>query len=557
MDKTEQGLSRLQQSIDHYQTADRFWAEHCGDYAFKTACTNMGSSLTYAELDTHAQHLAAYLQNCTQLEPGDRIAIQLPNVLQYPVIVQAAWRAGLVIVNTNPLYTATETIHQYNDAGVKAVVILANNAKMLEEVVPSTDVKLVLVTQLADLHPLPRRLFINLAAKFIRKIVPRYKLKCAVNLRDAFIQGEDSSLKKVELGPDSPALIQYSVGTTGVPKGALITHRNLLGNLLQIRERFNDFFVPGEEIAIAPLPLYHIYSFTFNCLFLPAYGAHIVLITNPRDTSGFVNELGRWPFSIFSGLNTLFVSLCQNSNFRQLDLTELKLTLSGGMALTQSVSEEWQRITGCSIIQGYGLTEASPVVAVDNPDSFCSGTVGKPLPYTEVRIVDELGNEMGPGESGEVYVRGPQVMPRYWNSDDQVPDKEGWLATGDIGSFTENGFLKIIERKKDIIKISGFPVYPNEIENMISNHPDIIECAVVGLPDETCGQVIKLFAVSSNHRLSVKQLRDYCRERLTSYKVPKLVEFRSHLPKSNVGKVLRRTLLEEEVTRMQKLRKHI
>lgn len=550
-------LQHLEQEICSYSNLTELWEHACQDFAYKDAYTNLGATISYAELDEFATQLASYLQNCTALEVGDRIAIQLPNSLQYPVAVIAALRAGLVIVNTNPLYTAEETEQQFNDAGVKAVIVMANSAHMLEEVLPKTSVTTVLVTNLADLHPFPRRLIVNYTARFIRKIVPRYKIRGAVSLREALAKGSNFTLRPVETDAEQPALIQYTVGTTGQPKGAVLSHRNLIANVLQLKSRLPESLRMGEEIAIAPLPVYHIYGFILNCLVMPLLGAQIVLITNPRDTSGFVNELGRWDFTVFSGINTLFVSLCRHPVFGQLDMTRLKLTLSGGMALTRSVSDEWESLTGCPVIQGYGLTEASPVVAVGEPHDYHFGSVGKPLPLTEIRVVGEQGEDLCSGETGELYVRGPQVMTGYWRDDQAIPDAEGWLATGDVARIAEDGSLRIVDRKKDIINISGFPVYPNELENIISSHPDVIECAVIGLPDESCGEVIKLFVVTSNRRLSVKQVREYCRERLTSYKVPRLVEFRTHLPKSNVGKVLRRTLLEEELNRIQKMRKRM
>lgn len=547
---------QLQNSINSYSRIDQLLVENCQKYSDKTAYTNMGSSLTYQQLEAHARNLAAFLQNYPGLQPGDRVAIQLPNVLQYPVVVQAIWRAGLVIVNTNPLYSANEMIQQYRESGVKAVIILANDAKLLEEVIPSTEVKLVLVTQLADLHPISRRLYINFAAKLIRKIVPKYRLKNSITLRDALFKGERYSLESINTNAESPAMVQYTVGTAGKPKGVLISHRNLIANFFQVRSRLEENLAESEEIAIAPLPLFHIYSFTIHCLILPSFGAHAVLITNPKDTSGFITEMARWPFTIFSGLNSTFVELCQENQFRLIDFTTLKITLSGGMALMKSVSEEWHSITGCRIMQGYGLTEASPVVAVSNPACFLTETVGKPLPLTQIKIMGD-GCELSAGETGEIYVKGPQVMDSYWLEASPPTVKEGWLATGDIGTVTNEGQLKIIERKQDVIEVSGFSVYPSELENVISSHPDIVESAIIGLPDEECGQLLKLFVVASNHRLTVKQVRDYCRERLTNYKVPRLVEFRAELPKSNVGKVIRRQLLSEELTRIQKLRKHI
>lgn len=556
LDKDQSAQHAMATAIEQYTSLDQYWSQHCAPYNERVAYTNMGASITYAELDRYARDFAAFLQHSPQLKAGDRIAIQLPNILQYPVIVQAAWRAGLVVVNTNPLYSVTDTIRQFNDADVKAVVILANNAASLETVLPGTGVKLVIVTQLADLHPLPKRLYINLKARFIRRIVPKYCRRKVVHFRRALFQGARLPVRINTRSLDDLAMIQYTVGTTGRPKGAMLSHRNLVANLHQLQSRFDHVLVEGEEIAMAPLPLDHIYSFTFHCLFLPAYGTHVVLITNAADTDGFVNEMARWPFTIFSGLNSLFVTLCQYAPFRQLDLSTLRLTFSGGMALTRSADEYWQKVTGCQILQGYGLTESSPVVAASDPAEYQDGTVGKPLPMTDVRIIGENGELLCSGEYGEIQIKGPQVMQGYWRGTAQDLQPQGWFATGDIGRVTEQGLLKIVERQCDVINVAGFPVYPNELENIISSHADIQECAVIGLPDDEEGTVLKLFVVASNHQLSVKLIRDYCRERLTYYKVPRLVEFREHLPQSSVGKTLRRQLLEEELARIKKLRRH-
>ena len=550
-------LSQLKDAIESFSSLPDYIDHYCSEQSEKNAYANMGGVLSYADLQRYSINFAAYLQNETDLIPGDRIAIQLPNLLQYPVVVMGALRAGLVVVNTNPLYTTEETIEQFNGAGVTAVIILSNSAHMFEDVLPATDVHTVIVTQMADLHPLPRRLLINCMARYIRKIVPRYKLSGSISFRYALKRGSRLTLKKRPFSPEATALIQYTVGTMGTPKAAQLSHRNLIANALQVRSRLTEICRENEEIAIAPLPLYHIYSFTLNLLVLPAFGAQIVLITNPRDTSGFVNELARWKFTFFSGLNTLFVSLCQSTQFQQLDLSSLKVTISGGMALTRSVSEQWETITGCEITQGYGLTEASPVISVSVPGDQPFGSVGCPLPLTEVKVLGEQLDELCSGETGELYVRGPQVMSGYWGDDTSVDDEDGWLATGDIARVCDDGSIRIVDRKDDIINISGFPIYPNELENVISSHPAISECAAVGLPDEVSGEIIKLYVVTHDKRLSVKEVREYCRERLTSYKVPRLVEFRTHLPKSNVGKVIRRALLEEEISKAQKLRRHL
>ncbi len=544
------------ESVDYgsYRTLIDVFDQSCAKYAELPAYSNLGRTLTYAELDQSVRDFAAWLQQRAGLQPGDRIAIQLPNLIQYPVALFAALRVGLIVVNTNPLYTAEEMEHQFRDAGVKALVVLANMAHQVEKILHRTSIETVIITQVGDAQPPARRLLINTVLKHVKRMVPDYHLPGAVSWVRAMKEGSRLELEPVALNGEDTALLQYTGGTTGVAKGAMLSHRNILANMLQVKDLLASVTHAGKETAIAPLPLYHIYSFTLNCMLMMDIGSHVVLITNPRDIPAFVKELRKWQFSIFSGLNTLFVALCKNPQFRDLDFSHLKLTLSGGMALTGAAAQRWQQQTGCEVVEGYGLTETSPIVSVNPPDAIRPGTIGLPIPFTEVRLVDEEGMTVPAGGVGELCVRGPQVMSGYWQQADetrQVLSGDGWLKTGDIAEIQEDGYIRIVDRKKDMINVSGFNVYPNELEEIIAGHPDIEECVVVGLPDERCGELIKLFVVSRNPLLSVKEIRDYARERLTSYKVPSQVEFRSELPKTNVGKVLRRSLRDEELAKLQ------
>ncbi|MEH6627387.1 MAG: AMP-binding protein [Motiliproteus sp.] len=547
-------------SIDFgsYQTLLDVFDHSCRRYGDLPAYSNLGKTLSFNELNGSVRDFAAYLQHKSGLKPGDRIAIQLPNLIQYPVALFAALRVGLVVVNTNPLYTADEVEHQFNDAGVKAVIVLANMAHLIEKVMPRTQLQTVIVTELGDAQPPARRLIINAMVKHVKKMVPDYKIANAVSYISAMKEGAQLSLNPVELKRDDLALLQYTGGTTGVAKGAMLSHGNILANMLQVKGLLESNTQAGRELAIAPLPLYHIYSFTLNCMLTMEIGCHVVLITNPRDIPAFVRELRKWKFTIFSGLNTLFVALCKNQQFKELNFDDLKLTLSGGMALTEAAATRWQRVTGNEVIEGYGLTETSPIATVNPPGRVQQGTIGLPIPSTEVRLLDDDDLEVPRGGVGELCVRGPQVMMGYWNQPEEtalVLSADGWLRTGDIAQIQDDGYIRIVDRKKDMINVSGFNVYPNELENIICGHPEIDECVVIGLPNEHSGELIKLFVVSNNSYLSVKEVRDYARERLTAYKVPSQVEFRSELPKTNVGKVLRRSLREEEIAKMQQAHK--
>ncbi|MDY7115378.1 AMP-binding protein [Halomonas sp. SSL-5] len=536
--------------MEAYRSVTDIFHAAVGKYADKPAFSCMGQTLSFADLDRLSGDFAAWLQHETPLQPGDRIAIQLPNVLQFPVAVFGAMRAGLVVVNTNPLYTEREMAHQFKDAGAKAIVILANMADKLERILERTDIQHVVVTELGDLHDFPRRPLINLVVKHVKKLVPAFRLPGHTPLRRALKEGAARQHRDVERDLDDVAALQYTGGTTGLAKGTMLTHRNLVANMLQAGQAIGPGLDHGHEVVVAPLPVYHIYTFTVNCLFLMETGNHSLLITNPRDLPGFVKELRKVPFTAFIGLNTLFNALCHRDDFRSLDFSRLHLTISGGMALTKAVAESWKQVTGCDIAEGYGLTETSPVVSFNPVDAIQLGTIGKPVAGTRVKVVDADGNDLAFGEPGELCVQGPQVMKGYWNRDDetaQVIDAGGWFHTGDIAVLQEDGYIRIVDRKKDMILVSGFNVYPNEIEDVVAQHPDVLESAAVGIPDEASGEAIKLFVVPrGSAEIDAEALRAWCKKELTGYKVPRTVEVRDELPKTNVGKVLRRQLRDEE-----------
>ncbi|WP_445010221.1 AMP-binding protein [Vreelandella stevensii] len=540
------------EGLEQYDSVTDVFHSAVKRFAQKPAFTCMGKTLSFADLDRLSADFAAWLQHETDLEPGDRIAIQLPNVLQFPVAVFGALRAGLVVVNTNPLYTEREMAHQFKDSNAKAILILANMADKLEKVLDKTDIKHVLVTQLGDLHDVPKRWLINAVVKHVKKMVPAYSLPSAVGFRDALKKGASLTHRPVNRTQEDLAALQYTGGTTGMPKGAMLTHRNLVANMLQARSAIGEHLTDGEELVIAPLPVYHIYTFTVNCLFLMETGNHSLLITNPRDLPAFVKELKGLPFTGFIGLNTLFNALCNRDDFRQLDFSKLKLTISGGMALTKAAAQRWEETTGCPIAEGYGLTETSPIVSFNPNDAIQLGTIGKPVAGTAVKVVDSEGNDVPFGEPGELCVQGPQVMKGYWQREDETRnsiDEQGWFHTGDIAVLQDDGYIKIVDRKKDMILVSGFNVYPNEVEDVVAAHPDVLEVAAVGVADENSGEAIKLFVVSKNSQLDAETLRAWCKKELTAYKVPKYVEFRDELPKTNVGKVLRRQLRDQEANK--------
>jgi len=526
----------------------------CARFGDRPAFTCLGQTLSIGDIDKLSARFASYLQNHTGLQPGDRIAVQLPNVLQYPVVVFGALRAGLVVVNTNPLYTRRELKHQLNDSGAKALVVLANIADTASRVVPETGVEKVIVSEIADLHSPVKRILINSVAKYIKKMVPEFSFANQVDFREAMSLGAGRPHGDVQRAPDDIAVLQYTGGTTGVAKGAMLTNRNLVANMEQVREALGDSMREGKELYVAPLPLYHIYAFTIHCMCLFATGSHSLLIPNPRDIPAFVKTLKGVRFTGFCGLNTLFNGLMRNPEFAELDFSKLHTTASGGMALTRDTAKRWEEMTGCVVTEGYGLTETSPVVSFNPADAVQMGTVGVPVPNTEVKVIDENGNDLPNNSPGELCVRGPQVMKGYWQRPEATAesiDSEGWFRTGDMALIQDDGYIKIVDRKKDMIIVSGFNVYPNEIEDVVSTHDKVAEAAAIGVPNDKSGEQVKLFVVKSDPSLTEEEVIAYCRENMTAYKVPKQVEFREDLPKTNVGKILRRELRDEELKKIE------
>ncbi|MEH6651939.1 MAG: AMP-binding protein [Motiliproteus sp.] len=525
---------------------ERAWQRYPEHIAF----SNLGSDLSYCELDQKSRDFAAYLQCSTVLQPGDRFAIQLPNLLQYPIVLFGALRAGLVVVNISPQQNVDELQHQLCDSGAKGLLLQACAASQLETVIEQTKLNTVIVTEQGDALPNWKRFFVNASARYLKTGVPAYhQLPGAVDYCHVMQQGSRLAFSSLEISGADLALLQYSGGTTALSKAAMLTHHNLLANLIQVKLALNGVTEPGCETVIAPLPLYHLYSFTVSCMLMLEIGAKVVLISDSQDTNAFIHELKRHEFTIFSGSNTLFSDLCQQSAFSSLRFDRLKLTISGGMALNPAVAECWQQLTGCSILEGYGLAETAPIISVNPPAAARLGSIGLPVAGTEIRLVDDDGAEVPVGGSGELCVRGAQVMQGYWKQPQQtaqVFDDDGWLRTGDIASIGERGYLTLVDRKKDVINVSGFSVYPSELEQVISAHPDVDDCVVVGVPGFEQGEQVKLYLVSANPDLTVQQIRQHCRERLTAYKIPSQVEFRKELPRSAVGKVLRRALRDAE-----------
>ena len=541
---------------DQYPNIQAVLKESCQRFADKPAFSNMGKTITYGELYELSGNFAAYLQQNTDLQPGDRIAVQLPNVLQYPVVVFGALRAGLVVVNTNPLYTAREMEHQFNDSGAKALVSLANMAHLAEQVLPKTGIKTVIITEVGDMLSPLKRLLVNSVVKHVKKMVPAYNLPQAVKFTAAMAKGRGQSVKEAAPANGEIAVLQYTGGTTGVAKGAMLTHRNLIANMLQVKALMGSEMSEGSEVLIAPLPLYHIYAFTFHCMAMMLIGGHNVLITNPRDLPAMTKDLAKYKFTGFVGLNTLFVALCNNDDFRKLDFSTLKATFSGGMALQLATAERWKQVTGCSICEGFGMTETSPVASVNPFSNIQIGTIGIPVPSTVCKVINDEGVEQPLGSIGELCVKGPQVMKGYWQrqeATDEILDAEGWLKTGDIAVIQDDGYMRIVDRKKDMILVSGFNVYPNELEDVLATLPGVLQCAAIGVPDEKSGEAIKIFVVVKPGETLTKELvMEHMRANVTGYKVPKAVEFRDVLPTTNVGKILRRELRDEELKKLGK-----
>ncbi len=545
--------SKVAHEIDtnRYPSIIDLYDESVQKFRDRTAFINMGASLTYDELNYLSADFAAFLQNIAGLQKGDRIAIQMPNLLQYPIVLFAALRAGLVVVNTNPLYTAREMKHQFCDAGVKAIVILANSAHLLEQIIKDTPIETVVVTEVGDMLGFPKSLVVNSMVKYVKKMVPAYDLPNAYSWFEAMDYGADSSFQPVKVEPEDLAFLQYTGGTTGVAKGAMLTHRNIIANALQIFEWMRPRLIEGNETAVCALPLYHIFSLSVNALAMMAYGATNLMITNPRDIPGFIKTLRKNPFTLFVGLNTLYNALMNHPDFTKIDFSGLKISVAGGMALQRTVAEKWLQLTKSPLVEGYGLTETSPVACVNPIDGTDrAGTIGIPVPSTDIKLVDSDGNEVKFGEPGEICIRGPQVMKGYWQRPDEtakVLSEDGWLRTGDVGIMDEDGFIRIVDRIKDMILVSGFNVYPNEIEEVVSSHPKVLEVAAVGVPDPHSTEAVKVFIVPKDKSLTKEEVIQHCKNSLTGYKVPRHVEFREDLPKSNVGKILRRELRQSGV----------
>ncbi len=517
-------------------------------YASKPAFTNMGKTITFSRLDQLSTQFASYLQNELKLSKGSRVALMMPNLLQYPVALFGILKAGMIAVNVNPLYTARELRHQLNDSGTSAIVIIENFASTLAKIIDETNITQVITTQLGDLLSFPKAHLVNFAVKHVKKMIKPFDLPGRHHFKQALQKGSQHRFQPVDVRGGDAAFLQYTGGTTGVAKGAELTHRNIVANMLQTDVWLSNLLKKGEEIVITALPLYHIFALTANCMVFIHQGGHNILITNPRDMPGFVKELSRYPFTAITGVNTLFNGLLNTPGFDQLDFSPLKMALGGGMAVQRAVAETWQQVTGKPLLEAYGLTETSPAACI-NPMNLkeYNGTVGLPIPSTEVKIIDANGAELPIGERGELCIKGPQVMKGYWHRPEATAEAivDGWFRTGDIAVINDKGFVRLVDRKKDMILVSGFNVFPNEIEDVLAGHPEILEVAAIGVPDAKSGEVVKVFVVRKNADLSEENIRAFCKENFTGYKRPKIIEFRKELPKSNVGKILRKDLRDE------------
>ncbi len=533
-------------NADHYASLLEVFEESIKDYADKTAYINMGKSITYAELDKLSLKFASYLQQQLGLKKGDAVAVMMPNLLQYPVCILGILRAGCVVVNVNPLYTPRELQHQLQDSQAKAIIIVENFAHTLSDVQDNVKLDHVILTHMGDMLGLVKGTIVNLVVKHVKKLIPAHHLKKYITYKEVIAAGNASAYKKPAVVGDDLAFLQYTGGTTGVSKGAMLTHRNMVANLEQADGCIGPLLTHGKELVVTALPLYHIFALTANFLVFMKYGGTNLLITNPRDMPNFVKELAKYPFSVITGVNTLFNGLLNTPGFAQLDFSNMKLALGGGMAVQRPVAERWQKVTSTRLVEGYGLTECAPLVTVSpyNLPAY-NGSIGFPAPSTDIKLMNDDGTEVAAGEAGEMWVKGPQVMKGYYNRPDEtakVLNAEGWLATGDIARMDADGFFYIVDRKKDMILVSGFNVYPNEIEEVVAMNDKVLEVAAIGVPNEATGEAVKIFVVKKDQSLTDVELIQHCKERLTGYKVPKLVEFRTELPKTNVGKILRREL---------------
>ena len=514
-------------------------------YRYKIAFTSFGKDMTFDEVDRYSKQFAAYLHS-RGLEPGDKLAIMMPNILQYPIVLFGALRAGLVIVNTNPLYTPREMKHQFNDSGAKAIVIIENFAYHLESILSEVPIKTVIVASMGEMVGGLKGGLINFMVRRVKKMVPKFNIPSTVTVKHAIKEGAKFSIKPFESNPEDVVALQYTGGTTGLSKGAMLTNRNLVANMLQMRSSCGVVLKDdGSEVAFCPLPLYHIFAFTVNCMGLFSMGARNILIPNPRDLPAVIKDIKTYKPTIFVGINTLFNALLNHPDFEKLDHSALVFGLGGGMAMNRAVSEKWQQITKSPLVEGYGMTETSPCASTNPADGTGKlGSIGMPLPSTEMRIVDEAGYPLSIGETGEIQIKGPQVMKGYHNRPDATAEvlKDGWMSTGDIGIMDEDGYFKIVDRKKDMILVSGFNVYPNEIEDVLAMHPKVMESAAVGVKDAKSGELVKVFVVKKDQSLTEEELIEHCRINLTPYKIPKIIVFKDDLPKTNVGKILRREL---------------
>ncbi|AXQ99875.1 long-chain-fatty-acid--CoA ligase FadD [Pseudoalteromonas piscicida] len=531
---------------EHYNSLLELFEKSFADYAQYPAYTNMGKTLTYQQVDEKTKAVASYIQNELKLGRGDKVAVMMPNLLQTPVTILGVLRAGCTVVNVNPLYTVRELEHQLNDSESKAIFILANFAHTLEQALPKTNVKHVVLTEIGDMLGGFKKHLVNFVVKHFKKMVPDFSLPNTIPFKEV-IAADPTKYQKPDVTLSDLAFLQYTGGTTGVSKGAMLTHGNMVANLEQVSGCLDKVLDKGKEVVITALPLYHIFALTANCLTFMKYGGHNILITNPRDMPAFVKELAKVPFTAITGVNTLFNGLLNTPGFADLDFSTLKMSLGGGMAVQRSVAERWQKVTKSKLMEGYGLTECAPLVTICPHDlEAYNGSIGLPAPSTDIKIVDDNGNETPKGEPGELCVKGPQVMAGYYNRPDATAEclKDGWFATGDIATYDDDGFFYIVDRKKDMILVSGFNVFPNEIEEVVAMHEGVLEVAAVGVPHEVSGEQVKVFIVKKDPSLTEKDIIAHCRDNLTNYKVPKLVEFRDELPKTNVGKILRRALKE-------------
>lgn len=534
---------------DKYESLPAFLADCFQKYAHLPAYINLDTTLTFAEVDVLSTHFASYLQNVLHLKKGDRIAIQMPNLLQYPIVMFGALKAGLIVVNTNPLYTEREMEHQFNDSGATAIVILANFADKLQNILAKTSIKHVIVTQIGDMCSFFKRIIVNAVVKYVKKMVPSYHLPSAIDFKSTLQQGAQQSFNNVAIKNSDTAFLQYTGGTTGLSKGAMLSHRNILANLEQNGEWMKVLLKEGEETVVTALPLYHIFSLTVNCFTMAKIGAKNILVTNPRDMKSFISDLKKYRISIFTGVNTLYNGLMNQPNIREVNFSSLKVAIGGGMAVQSAVAARWKSITGVALREGYGLTETSPVLCC-NPlvGEEKIGTIGLPFPSTDIKIMDDNGVEVPVGDRGEICAKGPQVMSGYWQQPEETAHvfyPDGWFKTGDIGIQEPDGYIRIVDRKKDMILVSGFNVYPNEVEDTIMKNAKVLEAACIGVKDDKTGEAVKLFIVKKDSTLTEQEVKDFCKKELTAYKQPKYVEFRTELPKTNVGKILRRMLKEE------------